>query len=216
MTRAPGGTSISEPTAAMRPSRTTITSGPVMRPATVSISCPARMAIAGPSARTALRKPVARSASAHNTDLIFISAALAVGSPSALGPVQGHGGANERLQRLLVYRLALAEVDGTPRVPLETRVEEARRILQSRPLGEGHLHDVLVGLTGADQSLVRPHWHASPFPLLDDFRIGFLDQGTEPAEHLAPPVAQLLDSRVYQLRRRLGFLRAALLHGPLL
>src|SRR5262245_50915181 len=60
---------------------------------------------------------------------------------------------------------------------------------------------------------MRPHRHPSPFPLLDDFGIGFLHQRTEPAEHLAPPVAQLLDSRVYQLRRRLAVLRLALLHA---
>src|SRR5262245_41080198 len=128
------------------------------------------------------------------------------GSCSLDGFVQGHGGANERLQRLLVYLLALMEVDGTPCVPLETRVEEARRILQGRPLGEGHLHDVLVGLAGADQSVVRPHRNPSPLPLLDAVGIGFLDQGAEPAEHLAPPVAELLDPRVYQLRGRHAFL----------
>src|SRR6516225_11839035 len=137
---------------------------------------------------------------------------LALGS----GLVEGHGGANEGLQRLLVYLLALVEVDGTPCVPLKTGVEEARRILQSRPFGEGHLHDVLVGLACADQSVVRPHWNASPLPLLDDFGIGFLDQGTEPAEHHAAPVAELLDSRVYQLRSRLGVWRPTLLHERLL
>jgi hypothetical protein len=36
----------------------------------------------------------------------------------------------------------------------------------------------------------------TPLPLLDDFGIGFLDQGAEPTEHLAPTVAELLDSRV--------------------
>ena len=49
----------------------------------------------------------------------------------------------------------------------------------------------------------------------DDFGIGFPDQGTEPAEHLASPVVQLLDPRVYQLRRRLDLLRPALLHARL-
>ena len=44
------------------------------------------------------------------------------------GLVQGHGGANESLQRFLVYLLALVEVDGAPCVPLKTGVEEARRI----------------------------------------------------------------------------------------
>jgi len=39
--------------------------------------------------------------------------------------VQCHGGANERLQRLLVNLVALMEVDGTPGVAFETGVEEA-------------------------------------------------------------------------------------------
>src|SRR5581483_5346389 len=129
------------------------------------------------------------------------------------GLVQGHRGTNEGLQRLLVDLPALAEVDGTPRVPFETGVEEARRILQGGAFGEGHLHDVLVGLARADDSVVRPHRNASPLPLLDDFGIGFLHKGTEPAEHLAPPVAELLDSLVDQLRRRLVVLRPALLHA---
>src|SRR3954447_8620359 len=45
-----------------------------------------------------------------------------------LGLVQGHGGANESLQRRLVDGVALVEVDGAPCVPVETGVEEARRI----------------------------------------------------------------------------------------
>jgi hypothetical protein len=52
------------------------------------------------------------------------------------GLVQGHGGANESLQRFLVYLLALAEVDGAPRVPVKTGVEEARRSLSAAPLAK--------------------------------------------------------------------------------
>ena len=89
--------------------------------------------------------------------------------------VQGHGGANESLQRLLVYLRAVVEVDGTPCVPVKTGVEEARRILQSRPFGEGQLHDVLVSLAGADNAVVLPHRNPSPLPFLDDFGIGFFD-----------------------------------------
>jgi hypothetical protein len=47
------------------------------------------------------------------------------GLASGFGLVQGHGGANERLQRLFVYLLALMEVDGAPCVPVEAGVEEA-------------------------------------------------------------------------------------------
>ncbi len=84
-------------------------------------------------------------------------------------------------------------------------LQEAQRILQGCPFGEGHLHDVLVSLACADHPVVRPHRDPSPLPLLDHFGIGFLDQGPEPAKHLAPPVAKFADSRVYQLRSGLAF-----------
>src|SRR3954453_20475968 len=62
--------------------------------------------------------------------------------------VQGHGGPNERLQGLLVQLVALVEIDRAPGVALEAGVEEAGRVRQGCPLGEGHLHNVLVGLAG--------------------------------------------------------------------
>src|SRR3954468_16927796 len=120
--------------------------------------------------------------------------------------VERDGGADEVLQRVLVDLLALVEVDGPPGVAVEAGVEEARRILQRRPLGEGHLHDVLVRLAGADDPVVLPHRDPAPLPLLDDVGIGGLDRGAEPAQRLAPPVAQLLDPRVDELGRRLAFL----------
>src|SRR5258708_12542367 len=127
------------------------------------------------------------------------------GAALGFGFVQGHGGANESLQRLLVYLLALAEVDGAPRVPIKTGVEEARRILQRRPFGEGHLHHVLVGLARADQSVVRPHRNPSPLPLLHDFGIGLLSQGSQPPLPLAPPVPHLLPPPFLQLTRNSPF-----------
>src|SRR5262245_7082928 len=110
------------------------------------------------------------------------------------------------------------EVDGTPDVAFEAGVEEARRVLQRGALGEGHLHDILVRLTGADHSGVRPHRNPSPLPLLDHFGVGLLDENSDPSERLAPPISQLLDSRIYQLRggvSSFSFLRGALalLHG---
>src|SRR5205807_8032135 len=127
--------------------------------------------------------------------------------------VQCHGGANERLQRLFIKLLALMEIDGTPGVAFEAGVEEAARVLQRGALGKGHLHHSLVRLTGADHSGVRPHRNPSPLPLLDHFGVGLLDETSDPSERLAPPITQLLDSRIDQLRGRLAFrLIADLLH----
>src|SRR5215475_3396523 len=92
------------------------------------------------------------------------------------------------------------EIDGTPGVTFKAGVEEPRRVLQRGALGEGHLHDVLVRLTGADYSRVRPHRNSSPLPLLDHVGVGLLDENSDPSEHLAPPITQFLDSRIYQLR----------------
>ena len=43
---------------------------------------------------------------------------------------------DERLECLLVHLFALVEIDGAPYVPLEARVEQARRILQGAPLAK--------------------------------------------------------------------------------
>src|SRR5262245_53707043 len=94
------------------------------------------------------------------------------------------------------------EVDGTPDVAFEAGVEEARRVLQRGALCEGHLHDIRVRLTGADHSGMRPHRNPSPLPLLDHFGVDLLDENSDPSERLAPPITQLLDSRVYPLRGR--------------
>src|SRR5258708_18931663 len=104
------------------------------------------------------------------------------------------------------------EIDGTPGVAFEAGVEEACRVLQRGALGEGHLHDILVRLTGADYSGVRPHRNPPPLPLLDRFGVGLLDENSDPNERLAPPITQLLDSRIYHLRGRESY--SALLHAP--
>ena len=70
---------------------------------------------------------------------------------------------------------------------------------------------------GADDSVMLP-----PEPLATSIprplAVGLLDEHSDPGEHLAPPIAQLLDSRIDQPRGRIAcfsFLRTArrLLHG---
>src|SRR5215467_1672681 len=91
------------------------------------------------------------------------------------------------------------EIDGTPGVTFKAGVEEPRRVLQRGALGEGHLDDILVRLTGTDYSRVRPHGNSSPLPLLDHIGVGLLDENSDPGERLTSPITQLLDSRIYQL-----------------
>ena len=45
---------------------------------------------------------------------------------------------------------------------------------------------------------MRPHRNPAPLPLLDHVGVGLLDESADPSEHLAPPIAQLLDARVDQ------------------
>jgi hypothetical protein len=56
--------------------------------------------------------------------------------------VEGNRLANERLE---------GDVDRAAYVSVEARVEETDRILQRRALGEGKLHDSLVGFASADR-----------------------------------------------------------------
>src|SRR5437879_6382953 len=76
--------------------------------------------------------------------------------PRAEGTVEGDRLANERLEGGLVNFFSFADVDRAAYVSVETRVEETGRIIERRALGEGKLHDILVGFAGADDAVVRP------------------------------------------------------------
>src|SRR5258706_11353569 len=82
------------------------------------------------------------------------------------GTVEGDRLANERLEGGLVNFFSLVDVDRATCVAVETRVEETGRILQRCALGEGKLHDILVGFASADDAVVRPNRRAHPLPLL--------------------------------------------------
>src|SRR4029077_20867682 len=95
-------------------------------------------------------------------------------------------------------------------VSVETRVEETARIVQRRTLGEGKLHDILVGFARADNAVVRPNRSAHPLPLLDDLRVCFLDELAHSAEGFPAPVPEVGDSFRDELRCRLALARARL------
>src|SRR5207248_11196382 len=97
-------------------------------------------------------------------------------------------------------------------VSVEARVEEMGRILQRCTLGEGKLHDILVGFASADDAVVRPDRSAHPLPLLDDVRVCFLDELAHSAEGSPAPVPEFGDSFRDELRCRLALARARLFH----
>src|SRR5207244_1645707 len=90
------------------------------------------------------------------------------------GTVEGDRLANERLEGGLVDFVSFVDVDRAACVSVETRVEETGRILQRRALGEGKLHDILVGFASADDAVVRPNRSAHHIHLLDDGRVRLL------------------------------------------
>jgi hypothetical protein len=116
------------------------------------------------------------------------------------GRVQRHGGANERLPRLFIDLVTLMEIDGTAGVAFEAGVEVVRGILQRGAFCEGHLHDSLVRLAGANDSGVRPNRNPTPLSLLDDPGVCLLDERSDPSERLAPPVTLLPNFLVNHLR----------------
>src|SRR5262245_1166011 len=120
--------------------------------------------------------------------------------------------ADELLQGLLIDLLVFADVDRAPDIPLEAGVEEARRVLQRSSPGERQLHDTLVGLPRTHDAAVRPDGDP-PLPLLDDLRIGLVDELAHFREHHPAPVPELQDPLVDQCGGRLG--RGGLLHGLL-
>src|SRR5204862_819827 len=131
--------------------------------------------------------------------------------------VEGDRLANERLEGGLVHFFSFVDIDRAAYVPVETRVEETGRILQRRALGEGQLHDILVGFAGADDAVARPHRDAGfgwfdPLPLLDDVRVCVLDERAHSAEGFPAPVSELGDSFRNEPSWRLALARVRLFH----
>src|ERR1022692_4184613 len=92
------------------------------------------------------------------------------------------------------------------------RPARLNRIVQRRALGEGKLHDILVGFASADDAVVRPNRIAHPLPLLDDVRVCFLDGLAHSAGGFPAPVPEFGDSFRDELRCRLALARARLFH----
>src|SRR5215510_10599891 len=115
------------------------------------------------------------------------SAGLLLSTLRLARPVEGNCLPNEGLERGLVNVFSFVDVDRAAYVSVEARVEETGRIFQRCALGEGQLHDILIGFASADDAVVGPNGGAGfgwfdPLPLLDDVRVGFLDERAHPVE----------------------------------
>src|SRR5438270_5933888 len=133
------------------------------------------------------------------------------------GCVEGDGRTDERLERARVDLLPLMDVDRAPCVPLEAGVEELGGVLQRSPFGERELHDGLVRLARADDSVVRPCGNARvrrlhPLHFLDDVPVRLFDELAHPAQGLPAPVPELGDPLVNPLRCRLALVGIRLFH----
>ncbi len=108
--------------------------------------------------------------------------------------VGGHRGANELLEGCHVELLPFAEVDRPPRAPVKAGVEELLRVLDGGTAKERELHDLLVGLTRADATVMGPDGDAPPLPLLLDVGVSIVNELADVGERRSSPVRKLLDA----------------------
>src|SRR5260221_10323425 len=99
------------------------------------------------------------------------------------------------------------EIDGTHQLAVQTRVEEALRILELGTLGKRQPHRVLEGLADADDAVVGPDGHPLraggllPLHLFDYAGVGAADQSPQLAQPLTPPAGHPADDVIYLLGR---------------
>src|SRR3977135_3337883 len=75
-----------------------------------------------------------------------------------------NGGMDENFLSTLINLVALENIDRSPRVASEARVEELVRIWEPRPVGKGKLHLIFVGVADPASSPWSPHGDSHPLP----------------------------------------------------
>src|SRR6266536_2168148 len=117
---------------------------------------------------------------------------------------------NECLQGRGVDGVTLVEIDGTNRLAVQTRVEEALRILQLGSFWKRQPHRVLEDLAYADDAVVGPDGDSLgagrllPLHLFDYAGVGAPDQSPQLTQPLTPPAAGLPDDGIDLLGRGRG------------
>src|SRR5258707_15233814 len=101
---------------------------------------------------------------------------------------------------MLINLIALEQIDRSPRVAFEARVEELVRIREARAVGKGKLHLIFVGIADRDHSVARPHRASHPFPFLDYLPVGLQDVLADAGERFATPVCESCDQLVDSFR----------------
>src|SRR5579885_2942367 len=77
--------------------------------------------------------------------------------------VEGDRFADERREGGRVNFFSLVDIDRTPYVSFEARVEKTGWIFKGRALGESQLYDLFVGFASANDPVVGPDGGAHPF-----------------------------------------------------
>src|SRR5580658_7054413 len=111
-----------------------------------------------------------------------------------------NGGTHEIFQSTLINLIALEQIDRSPSVASEARVEELVRIWKARPVGKGKLHLIFVGVANRDHSVVRPHRASHPLPFLDYLAVGLKDVLADAGQRFATPVCESCDQLVNTFR----------------
>jgi hypothetical protein len=107
--------------------------------------------------------------------------------------IVSHRGNDEIFQSGLIDFVPLVKINRPPSVTVKAVVEDLIRIWQACALRKGHFHLILVSVSHADESIVRPARTAHPFPFLDNLRVRFMNDFAKFGKHLAAPVREVCD-----------------------
>jgi hypothetical protein len=114
--------------------------------------------------------------------------------------IVSNGVTDESFESALIDLIALENIDRSPLVASEARVEKLVGVWEVRPVGKGKLHLILVGVADGDDSVARPHWASHPLPFLDDLAVGLKDALADAGQRFATPVREFYDQLVNAFR----------------
>src|SRR6202043_3181911 len=93
-------------------------------------------------------------------------------------------------QSTFIDLITLENIDRSPHLAFEARVEDPVRIWELRPVSKGKLHFIFVGVADRDYSVARPHRASHPLPFLDYLPVGLKDGLADAGQRFATPVCE--------------------------